>query len=142
MTEPSLKSKLVAIFRPQPRKSLRSPKRTKRLLKRAQKSNRRIVYLFTLGWGRMISAGLLTYVFFMVPAKPEVGPVLDAVAKGLAALYAYMQVWEVWWRANRSWRVRARRQGHGNNATASNAAALNSQDQLSADTPAHAVNIH
>jgi hypothetical protein len=109
MTDHSLKEKLASKFRRKPRKSLRSPKRTKRLLRWAQQFDNTAVYFFALGWGRIISAILLTHALFMLPIRPEVGPVLDNAQRGSAALLGYVQLMDVWFRAKRSGRVRQRR---------------------------------
>jgi len=109
MTEQPLTHKLASTFRRKPRKSLRSPKRTKLLLRWARQFDNTVAYFFALGWGRIIGAILLTHALFMLPVRPEVGPVLDYAQRGAAALLGYVQLMDVWFRAKSSGRVRQRR---------------------------------
>lgn len=107
MAKPSFKQKVMAVVGK--RKSLRSPRRTMNILRKAHESNNRAMHFSCLAWPKLVSAILFTYILFALPTRPDVGPVLDLTYKAVLTLNGYFMVYVVWWRTQQSWRVRERR---------------------------------
>jgi hypothetical protein len=102
----ALKS-ILSYFRKKPRAGLRSPARTKRLLRWGVRRRSKWTYLAALCWGYAMSLGLAIYTTFLAAAKkPEW---LYMLSTGLATIFAAIYLYEAMGRSVKSW---SRRHAH------------------------------
>lgn len=109
MTAASLRQKLIVLLPFKRRKSLRSPRRTKRLLRWAMKADYPLAHVFVTGWPRLLIGTALAYFIFTRPAHSDVRPQLDEGLRYLQALVAFIPFLNTEFRTKKTWWVRRRR---------------------------------
>lgn len=109
MTQLTLRQRLTSFLPFKPRKGLRSPKQTKRLLRWSVESDYPLVHTLALGWVQLLLAVVVTYFIFTAPPKPDVGPALSAALKYTTSFLAFAKLLDPWSRTRKSWRVQERK---------------------------------
>ena len=92
---------ILARFRKKPRVGLRSPKRTKRLLRLCVRQNCKWAYIAVLSWGNAVTLAFAIYAIFLATAKRPAW--LYTLSTGLAAVLVGIYLYESLERALKSW---------------------------------------
>jgi hypothetical protein len=87
-------------------KGLRSPRRTKRLLRWAKTNRSQAAYVSALTWPTALSALVPSWVLAYGKMPPSVGPWLFYTSTSLAVIYAWMLVADRIMVGRRAWRRR------------------------------------
>jgi len=97
-------TKITAIFRHKPRVGLRSPLRTKKLLRWAKRKKSKVSYIAILCWGKAVSLMLLVYAIYKAGVPSGFSPWLKFASVALTMFYSSLVFWEAARKALRSWR--------------------------------------